>query len=58
MKSWRETARFAMQVGETKGFGRAANVEQQRLRDDHEEHVDELGARDHVAVLRRPSAAH
>ena len=47
MKPWRETACFAMQVGKTESFGRPGDVEQQRLRNHHEEHVDELGARDH-----------
>ena len=37
-----------MLVGQTKRFGRPGDVEQQRMRHDDEEDVDELGARDHV----------
>ena len=48
----RQSTGLAVQVGETKGFGRAGDVEQQRVRHDHEEHVDELGARDHVRDRR------
>ena len=47
-KARRQPAAFAVQVGETEGFGRPGDVEQQRVRDDDEEDVDELGARDHV----------
>jgi len=45
-----QSASFAVQVGETKGFSRSGDVEQQRVRHDDEEDVDELGARDHVNV--------
>ena len=43
---------FAVQVGETKGFGRPGDVEQQRVPHDDEEDVDEVVARDHGQ--RRP----
>ena len=46
-KARRQSATFAVLVGETKGFSRSGDVEQQRMRHDDEEDVDELGARDH-----------
>jgi hypothetical protein len=48
MKARWQSAQFAMLVGEAKCFRRSGDVEQQRMRHDDEEYVDELGARDHV----------
>jgi hypothetical protein len=39
-----KSANFAVLVGETKRFSRSGDVEQQRMRHDDEEDVDELGA--------------
>ncbi len=43
----RKAARAAMEIRETKGFGGPRDVEQERVRDDDEEDVDERSVSDH-----------
>ena len=47
-KARRQPARVAMQVGQAKRFRRPGDVEQQRVRRDDEQDVDEMSAGDHV----------